>query len=67
MAEAGKQKQKEYATQSELLQDYTHKEYGKCQKHGADENVLDSNMEELDALQEKKSALAPDKDDCGGV
>eukprot|EP00957_Ditylum_brightwellii_P085975 6541137-Ditylum_brightwellii.AAC.1 len=43
------------------IQDYTQKENGKQQRHGADDNNLDSDMEDSDALcEENRDALAPD-------
>eukprot|EP00957_Ditylum_brightwellii_P083570 6352231-Ditylum_brightwellii.AAC.1 len=46
------------------IQDYTQKENGKRQRHDADDNNLDSNMEDLDALQEEnRDVLAPDMQD----
>eukprot|EP00957_Ditylum_brightwellii_P112418 8570824-Ditylum_brightwellii.AAC.1 len=48
------------------IQDYTQKENGKRQKRGADNNDLDSGMEDSDALHEKnRDALAPDKEGQG--
>eukprot|EP00957_Ditylum_brightwellii_P075993 5776677-Ditylum_brightwellii.AAC.1 len=49
------------------LQDYTHKENGKHKKHWADDNALDSDMEELDALWGERDVLASDKDGQGGA
>eukprot|EP00957_Ditylum_brightwellii_P068012 5163668-Ditylum_brightwellii.AAC.1 len=43
------------------IKDYTQKENGKRQRHGADDNNLDSDMEDLDALREEnRDALSPD-------
>eukprot|EP00957_Ditylum_brightwellii_P196756 14990562-Ditylum_brightwellii.AAC.1 len=50
------------------IQDYTQKENRKWQKRGADDNNLDSDMEDSIALCVKnRDALAPDKDGQGGT
>eukprot|EP00957_Ditylum_brightwellii_P109753 8371511-Ditylum_brightwellii.AAC.1 len=54
-----------------FIQDYTQKENGKQQKHGANDNNFDSDMEDMEdsaALQVKnRDALAPDKEGQGGT
>jgi hypothetical protein len=47
------------------LQDYTRKDNRKRQKHGADDNDLDSDMDEFNALCDR-DALAPDEQDGQG-
>eukprot|EP00957_Ditylum_brightwellii_P193646 14746502-Ditylum_brightwellii.AAC.1 len=43
------------------IQDYMQKENGKWQRYGADDNNLDSDMEDSDAFREEnRDALAPD-------
>eukprot|EP00957_Ditylum_brightwellii_P000911 73082-Ditylum_brightwellii.AAC.1 len=43
------------------IQDYTQKENGKWQRHGAYDNDLDSDTEDSDALREEnRDALTPD-------
>jgi hypothetical protein len=49
------------------IQDYTQKENGKRQRHGADTTDLDSDMEDSDTLREiNRDALAPDTQEGRG-
>eukprot|EP00957_Ditylum_brightwellii_P021951 1655315-Ditylum_brightwellii.AAC.1 len=43
------------------------KKNGKCQKHGADDNNLDSDMYEVDAVCYNRDALTSNGDGQGGV
>eukprot|EP00957_Ditylum_brightwellii_P156082 11880581-Ditylum_brightwellii.AAC.1 len=48
------------------LQDYTRKDNGKRQKHGADDNDLDSNMDDPDALHDRDALASDEQDGQGG-
>eukprot|EP00957_Ditylum_brightwellii_P087626 6671587-Ditylum_brightwellii.AAC.1 len=56
-----------HSNQIESLQDFTQKKNGKRQKHGADDNNLDSTMYKPDALSHNRDALASKRDGQGGV
>eukprot|EP00957_Ditylum_brightwellii_P106470 8122159-Ditylum_brightwellii.AAC.1 len=56
-----------HGNQIGLLQDFTQKKNSKHQKHGADDNDLDSDMYEPDALHHNRDALASNRDGQGGV
>eukprot|EP00957_Ditylum_brightwellii_P029027 2193137-Ditylum_brightwellii.AAC.1 len=49
------------------LQDFTQKKNGKHQKHGADDNNLDSDMYEPDVLHHNRDELASNRDGQGDV